>query len=728
MDNNITIQRPAYSWLAFKDKYARDMPPNNSTCQNIKSCLATKCTCSKHAIKQTLFRLFPFINIMKSYQWKKWIILDAISALCLSILQIPLGLGFSVLASLPPQYGLYATIFPLIVYFFFGTSRHISLGTMAIISILISNVVEVQVQSFDFVVQGDMNSTDSKTDETASEELANFKVDIAMSLTFIVGAMQIAMSILRLGVLASFMSMPFIAGFMAGAAMHIYTSQIPFCLGISVAKQTGTFKFLRLWYSILKSLPQSNPAEVVTAVITFVIMILIKEVVNEKFKHKLKVPIPAELLVVAVSIVISHFAQLHDRYSIRILKDIPRGLPKPRIPEFENAQSYLVDAFVIGIMVFVINVSLAKLFSQKHQYPIDQNQEMLAYGIVHMVGSLFGSFAGAQAPPRTIVHDSAGGKSQLAGLLCAGLLLLVVYFLAPLFYSLPNSVLGAVILAVLISLLKRFGDLPQMWRISKADFLVWVITFLAVIILDIDIGLAIGIGISILSLVFQTHRASVDTLGNVENSELYVSCKNYKNLSDTHGEGLFVVTFRSALHFANVERFKEQLFLKTINPAPLLKKQGNQVTIEKIVVRNDQTTDAHDKSKEMTNGVKTTYVQDKDNNAIQNHGTISNNLPPSTVYSDMSGASSKIPNDSAQILIIMDCSAMTYVDLMGLNLLKHLRNLYNESGVEFLLANCDRDLMDKLTMNDTSVDEFVYPSVQDAVAKRHERIKEMTKF
>ena len=604
------------------------------------------------------------------------------------------------------------------------------MGTMPIISILISNVVEVQVERFSPSIQGNvslLNGTDSISDEAASEELANFKVSIAMAVTFIVGAMQIVMGFLRLGVLASFMSMPFIAGFMAGASMHIYTSQIPFCLGISVPKQIGIFKFFKLWYSILKSLPQSNPAEIVMAVITLFIMILVKEVVNEKYKHKLKVPVPIELLLVAISTIISHFAQLHDRYNIRILKDIPTGLPEPRVPHFENAQSYLVNAFVIAIMVFIINLSLAKVYSQKYQYPIDQSQEMFSYGIIHVVGSFFGSFAGAQGPPRTLIHDSTGGKSQLAGLLSAGILLLVVYFLAPLFYSLPNSVLGAIILVVLIPLFKRFCDLPQMWRINKSDFLVWVITFLAVTILDIDIGLAIGIGISILSLIFQTHRASVDTLGNADNSELYVSCKEYNNLGDTHGDGLFIVKFRSALHFANVERFKEQLFMKTINPATMLKEQENEVKIVKTVY--DQTTDEYiNKTKEMTTGVNFAFVKDIEKDAIQNHKTNCNNLPSPSVCSNSRSNISETPNEAAQTLIIMDCSAITYIDLMGLNLLKQLQKLYRKSGVELLLANCDRDLLKKLILNDTSVDEFVYPSVQDAVAMRHIRIKEITQF
>ena len=758
MADGITIKRQAYNLSTFDAEFEREDPPHIPLSQRLKSCIASKCRCSGECVKKKVLGLFPFLTIMRGYQWKKWIVSDIISGLCVGVIHIPQSMGFAILTSLPPVYGLYASLYPIFIYFLLGTSKHISVGTMAIISILISNVVEREAANFVPSTQTPMQQNDTITldlndtmttteasESTENMELMEFKVGVAMAVTFTVGVIQLIMSFFKLGLLATFMSMSFIGGFMAGATIHIITSQVPFCLGIIVPRQSGIFRVPKIWYDIFKGIAQANPAEVIISIICIAILVSIKEVINEKFKHRLKVPIPAELLIVIIATMISYLAKLHQRFEVRILKHIPTGLPAPQVPNFSNGTTFIIDSFVIAIVSFAISISLAKFFSQKYHYPIDQDQEMFAYGVMHTFSAFFGGFAGAQAPPRTMVHDSTGGKTQLASLVSALLILMVCLLLAPLFESLPNSVLGSIIIVALIPLLKRFQDLPHMWRVNRYDFFVWIVTFIAVSILDIDIGLAIGILISILTIIVETHMAKGKRLDHAEKTELYAPQEHYKALTDSSSIGLFVFKFHAPLYFANTEAMKNQIFATTINPASLRKDNSDviEVVVGKPEVQNGTIT-GETKKENMSNGSSHGSIQDMtpsektNNNILQEKSA--NPESVNVIPAHMTDADLKMKTDNPETLsttddvkqcagvVILDCSAISYIDLMGLNLIKQMQKQYADVGVVFVLANCNEAMQKKLVINGTEIGEFVYPSVQDAVSLMMGNNRETTKF
>ncbi|KAI0213401.1 Solute carrier family 26 member 10, partial [Lamellibrachia satsuma] len=253
----------------------------------------------------------PVIDTLLTYKWKKWLASDVVAGLSVGIIHIPQGMGFSILASLPPVYGLYSSFFPVLMYFFLGTSRHISFGTMAVISLLIATVVDRESER--------LGLGGNKPDAVA------IKVGIACAVSLLVGVIQTLMGVFKLGVVASFMSMSFVGGFLMGAGFHIAMSQLPFLLGLQIRKVGATGKIPIVFIEILCRLPEVKPAEVITSLLCITFLTIIKEVINVRYRKYLLIPVPAEMIVVSIGIFVSYVAKLEDNFGVAIIGTIPQG-------------------------------------------------------------------------------------------------------------------------------------------------------------------------------------------------------------------------------------------------------------------------------------------------------------------------------------------------------------------------------------------------------------------
>ena len=259
----LDISRPAFSLAAFEEAHPRQPPPSKPT---LLARLRKNCECSASCLGKTVLSKVPVINTMRNYQWKQWLLNDIIAGISIGVIHIPQGMGFSLLTSLPPVYGLYTSLFPVVIYFLFGTSHHISMGTMAITSLMIAAIIDQQVSylglppqtapipggdttsnltenliipattmssygidqtvaSIDIISDSDNNNFNNAS-EPLTFDLEAFKVDIATSVTLLMGLWQVGLSLVNLGVVATFMSMTFIGGFLTGCAGHIVTSQV----------------------------------------------------------------------------------------------------------------------------------------------------------------------------------------------------------------------------------------------------------------------------------------------------------------------------------------------------------------------------------------------------------------------------------------------------------------------------------------------------------------------
>ncbi|KAI0213400.1 Sulfate transporter [Lamellibrachia satsuma] len=776
-DTMVEIKRKVYSQEEFNNTFHYNPEKHNSLRDHLKS----HCSCSGGCVMKSIRSHLPVIDTLLTYKWKKWLVSDVVAGLSVGIIHIPQGMGFSILASLPPVYGLYSSFFPVLMYFFLGTSRHISFGTMAVISLLIATVVDRESARLGLDdTLTDTNTTDPLLSDNKPDAVT-IKVGIACAVSLLVGVIQTLMGVFKLGVVASFMSMSFVGGFLMGAGFHIAMSQLPFLLGLQIRKVGATGKIPIVFIEILCRLPEVKPAEVITSLLCITFLTIIKEVINVRYRKYLLIPVPAEMIVVSIGIFVSYVAKLEDNFGVAIIGTIPQGIPMPEVPHMSNAHTYIVDALIIAITSFIISVSMAKQFAKTHGYEIDVNQEFVAYGISHTIGSFLHCFAGAQAPPRSLVHNATGGKTQLASLFSCGLVLMACTVMAPLFELLPKCVVASVVLVALFPLFRAFTDLKLFWAVNRYDFVVWLVTWAVVVFVDVTSGLITGTGLGMLTVIIQSKLAKGYLLASTDesaNSGLYPPSTLYKSLQ--HIPGIRVFHFPNFLYFANIENFKQQLFKVTVNPHKVSK------LIIKIVPKDlshvnsglqqesPQTVDSNDISEE----------QKVANTNISEEKTMHSTLPKVTSVSSIcrsfslqniyqsskdlgddvrsmpyieimwgndriaqkliihkteagcslgatDGAqsdhctvrSAECDNDIDIKCIIIDCSAMAYIDTAGMCLLKQLRADYEDVGINFVLASCSKGLSTKLHSTGLIPGQSkvikVYPTIHDAVVSNN---------
>ena len=646
-------------------------------------------------------------------------------------------MGFALLANVPPIYGLYTSFWCVLLYFIFGQSPHASFGTMAIMSIMMSE----STSSFDSHLGTNSNNpmaNQSHNDfpfaapfpsanQTRLHELINSSsatknmilaaqhhtphvVAKTMLVTMLTGILLIAMSMLKLNKVVAFIPISCISGFTTAAAFHIITSQFKFLLGISIPNHKGIFKLVKLWKEVALEIPNANLCDVVISVGCLIFLFVIKEIVNLRYRHKLPVPIPAEMLVVTAVTLISHFGALNDRYGIDIINNVPAGFASPVLPDFTGFEIYLVDAFLIAVISFIISYSMVSTFARKYKYEVNTSREMMTYGIYHVIGSFFGGFAAAAAPPRCTVLDTTGAKTQIVHMFTSLVLLLTILVIGPLFEPLPNSCLSSIIVCALIPLFKQFLHLVQFWKINKYDFAIWIVTWSSVVFMDIGVGLAVGVSFSVATVAVQACLSQGTILSSTGNIDLYQPSNKHELSEEIPGIKIF--RFESSLHFASQAQFKEQLFQLTANPQKL-----PLIETKNMKRRNTITTTAMEKKLQRggveegrggtggsTNSVKKGI---SDVYTITNENAENNNMGD-TLRPDLTA-------------IVLDFSSINYIDIMGLNLIKQLKTDYSHVGINLVLANCSGAIWCKLDAAGIGSDKHcecqmdIFPTIHDAV-------------
>ncbi|ELU06319.1 hypothetical protein CAPTEDRAFT_122476 [Capitella teleta] len=497
-----------------------------------------------------LLSYLPFIEIMKKYNIKRDVLPDVVAGLTVGIMQIPQGMAYAVLASMDAVYGLYMSFFPIIVYFFFGTSRHLSFGTFAVISLMVGSAV-------DRVCGSESETYWLKTENGTSSDCA---IEVASALTFTGGLMQIGMSFLHLGFVVIYLSEPMTRGFTTGCSIHVFSSQLKGIFGVSIPRHSGALKLIYTYRDLILALPQTNPAAVIASVISAVLLWVTKEYLNPPVKKRLKAPIPIDLVVVVLGTAISYYANFEEKYGLEVIGEVPTGLPAPTMPPVKYFSETAMDGFVIAIVAYAISISMAQNFAEKNGYSVDANQELLAHGITNFVCSNFKCYMMSVSLSRSLVQETLGGVTQIAGLVAALLMLIVLVALAGLFEALPSCVLAAIIVVALKGMFLQMKDIPKLWGISKTDLSVWMVTFLAVVILDIDLGLLVGVFWSFLTVIGRTQRPYVCDMGRIGETDMYGDKRTFETASDV--PGVKIVRFESSVYFANRDYFIDRVFLK----------------------------------------------------------------------------------------------------------------------------------------------------------------------
>ena len=637
--------------------------------------------CTKRQCGSKLLSFIPIINVIYTYKWREYLVGDILGGVSAACLHFPQGLAFGLLASLSAANGLYTGFFAIVFYMIFGTSPHVSFGTNAVIALFTAEMVESHVQGMNFPAVNQsiiVNSThtdslllgDIPIDDIP--DILSIKVATAAGASMMVGLMLIAMAILRLGFITAYMSASFVHAFVSACAFHIATSQLPGALGVKIPLVTGIGKLIFIYVNIFKAIKTANIATFIVFFITVVVLILVKDCINERYKHKMKIPIPIDLIVIILATIISHFGKFNHNFGVSVVGDLPSGMPPPMFPKLTT--DILGTRFIVAILVFVLTIAMVRTCEEKHGYHVDDNQELLAYGLSNLGAGFFHCFPSCTAPPRTMVLSSLGSKTTLNGLFSAIIMLLIILVLGPLFKSVPHPVLSAMVVVAVKTLMLHFLELPNFWRTNKYDFCIWIGTFLSGILLDIPFGLYIGAGLGLLTTVVQSQRASRNVIGIDTHSRLFLDKGENRGISDIPGIKIF--RMESSLYFATATIFKNALYAETGDPRKT------------------------DGLKE--NGIDSDYECENDIGGVR---------------------------DSTPLqYIVLDCSTVNYIDMNGMKTLAQIVRTYNKKDICVVLCNCSKVVRESLKTNILST---VFPntnvcfSLQDAIEACQKRCPEI---
>ena len=469
-------------------------------------------------------QFFPFLDWLMHYK-KENLSGDLSAGLTVGVMLIPQGMAYSMLAGLPPIYGLYASTIPLIIYALFGTSRQLAVGPVAMVALLISSGV------------GHMA-------ELGSPEF----ITLAILLALMVGIIQFSMGLFRLGFLVNFLSHPVIAGFTSAAAVIIGFSQMKHLLGIKIPRG----KVHDTIYNIISNFSEIHIPTLIIGASSIILLVLFKKVSKK---------IPAPLIVVVLGMLIVYFMGLYEQ-GVSIVKDIPGGLPSLSFPVINSKaiMTLFPIALTISFVGFMESIAVAKAIQSKHKnYEVVPNQELISLGLANIVGSFFKAFPVTGGFSRTAVNDQAGAKTGLASIISAVLIIITLLFLTSYFYYLPNAILAAIILVAVYGLID-FAEAKHLWKHDKRDFTVFITTAIATLSLGIEEGILVGVLLSLGMLIYKVSYPHVAELGRVKSSNEFRNVERFENLEVY--ENILILRFDAQLYFANANSFRDHVLHK----------------------------------------------------------------------------------------------------------------------------------------------------------------------
>jgi len=482
-----------------------------------------------------LSAVLPFLNWLPNYK-KSWLKGDISAGLTVGVMLIPQGIAYAMIAGLPPIYGLYTALVPQIIYAFFGTSRQLAVGPSAMDSLIVASGIGA------IAIAG-----------------TEHYITLTILLALLMGLMQLAFGIFKLGFLVNFLSKPVISGFTSAAALIIGLNQLKHILGVDIQRNNH---LQDLVVDAFKHLKFINWPTFIIGLSSILILVILKRY----FKK-----VPAALIVVILGILVVKIFNLHQ-YGVKIVGNIPQGLPHFKIQKFDykTVKDLAPMALTLALIAFMEAISVAKAIEAKHtNYKIKPNKELIALGLGNIIGSFFQSYPSTGGFGRTAVNNQSGAQTPFASIISAFVVALTLLFLTPLFYFLPKAILGAIIMVAVFGLLD-FKVPPQLWKYTKRDLVILNITLIITATVGIKEGIIVGVLLSLGMLIYKSTKPHVAVLGKVPNTYLYRNIMRFKDLEIY--KDILIIRFDAQLHFANTTFFKDTLFCEAT-------KKGNDLKI-----------------------------------------------------------------------------------------------------------------------------------------------------
>lgn len=447
---------------------------------------------------------------------------DLSAGLIVAVMLVPQAMAYAMLAGLPPIVGLYASTIPLFAYAMLGSSRHIAVGPVAMLSVL--------------VLEGVSCLADPGTDRYLS---------LVLLLTFMVGISQVLLGLFRMGFVLNYLSHAVISGFTSAAAIIISVSQLPIVLGIRLPGQKSIFGTIG---SLFERVSEINGVTLLVGLGAFAILAPL-QIRWPRF--------PAQLLVVVIGILSSRFLSL-ARQGVEIVGQIPAGFPKWSLPTFNPADlaALAPTALVVVFVGFVESVAIAQSIASREKYPLHPNREFIGLGAANLAASFFSGYPVTGGLSRTAMNYQAGARTRKAGIITGTTILLIMALITPVFHHLPRSILAAIIIMAVMRLVDIREPL-RLFRIKKGDGWTLMLTFLGVLILGIEEGILAGFAFSMVVFIWRSSHPHMAELGYVERERAFLNILRFPEARTC--PGTLIIRIDGAMYFTNTGFIEKRL-------------------------------------------------------------------------------------------------------------------------------------------------------------------------
>ena len=461
---------------------------------------------------------------------------DLVAAVIVTIMLIPQSLAYALLAGMPPEAGIYASIAPIVLYAIFGTSRALAVGPVAVVSLMtaaaVGNIAEAGTAGY---------------------------VTAALTLAFLSGAMLLALGLFRLGFLANFLSHPVIAGFITASGILIAASQLRHILGIAGEGHTLVDILASLW----AHLGEVNPITLLLGVTATAFLFWVRGGLKPLLLRIGLGPRMADIgaktgpVLVIVGTTLAVWAFDLGSRGVAIVGEVPQSLPPLTLPSFspDLLSQLFIPALLISIIGFVESISVAQTLAAKKRQRIDPDQELIGLGSANLGAAFTGGFPVTGGFSRSVVNFDAGAETPAAGAFTAVGLALAALFLTPLIYFLPKATLAATIIVAVLSLVD-FSILKRAWAFSHADFAAVSVTILLTLVFGVEAGVSAGVITSILVHLYKTSRPHMAVVGRVPGTEHFRNVLRHEVETQPHVLSLRV---DESLYFPNARYLEDQL-------------------------------------------------------------------------------------------------------------------------------------------------------------------------
>ncbi|MFS8881042.1 SulP family inorganic anion transporter [Synechococcus sp. H55.11] len=463
---------------------------------------------------------------------------DLIAGVVSAILLVPQSMAYALLAGLPPETGLYASILPVIAYGFLGSSRALSVGPVAIIALLVASGLEPLA-------------------EPGSPEYGQLALGLALE----AGLIQLGVGLLRLGFLANFLSHSVITAFSSAAALIISLSQLRHLLGVKIANSESFWLLVqRLW----QSLDGVNWATLGLGLLSIALLVYAQQKLPAQLRRwgipplwELLLTKSAPLAAVFLTTLLVWRLNLSERAGVAVVGSIPAGLPPLTFPQLSWPEwgSLLPTALALSLVGFTESYAMAQALASKRRQKVDPNQDLVALGVANVAAAVSGGFPVTGGISRSVVNAQAGANSGLASVITGSLIALAMIWLMPLFTFLPQATLAAVVLVAVLGLVD-FHPLLQSWRYDRGDALVWLLTFASVLAIGVERGIGLGVLVSLLLFLWRASRPHIAIVGQVPGTEHYRNVLRHEVITDPR---ILAVRVDESLFFANAAYLQEYI-------------------------------------------------------------------------------------------------------------------------------------------------------------------------